>query len=231
MGDQKSVPILKEIIYGNQEVGTYLALNNDYFLYPQKINPKIVDFIKQNRPEIVTIETFIAGSPVIGSFVAMNSYGMIIPDLIHDDELELLQKNTKKGFQITSISLDDNAFGNLILCNDKGAIISPKLEEARDIIEKALKVPTRVLRYADSDLAGSCGLANNSGVLLHPLVTEEEAIIIGKTLKVDEVDVSTVNCGSPYLGGGVIVNDSLAIFGQNSTGPELQRIMEILNLE
>ncbi|QEE17457.1 translation initiation factor IF-6 [Promethearchaeum syntrophicum] len=225
------MPILKEIIYGNQEVGTYLALNNDYFLYPQKINPKIVNFITQNQPEIVTIETFIAGSPVIGSFVAMNSYGMIVPDLIYDDELDLLQKNTKKEFQITSISLEDNAFGNLILCNDKGAIISPKLKEAREIIEKALKVPTRVLRFADSDLAGSCGLANNSGVLLHPMVTEEEAEIIGKTLRVDEVDVSTINCGSPYLSGGVTVNDSVAIFGQNSTGPELQRIMEILQLE
>jgi len=224
------VPILKEAIYGNQEVGTYLALNNDYFLYPQKINPKIVEFIKQVRPDIVTIETFIAGSPVIGSFVAMNSYGMIVPDLITDDELEILQKNTKKEFQITSISLEDNAFGNLVLCNDKGAIISPKLEEARDIIEKALKVPTRVLRFADSDLAGSCGLANNSGVLVHPLITEEEAAIIEKTLQV-EIDVSTVNCGSPYLGGGAIVNDSIAIFGQDSTGPELQRIMEILDLE
>ena len=224
------MPILKEAIYGNQEVGTYLALNNDYFFYPQKINPRIVEFIKQVRPDIVTIETFIAGSPVIGSFVAMNSYGMIVPDLITDDELEILQKNTKKEFQITSISLEDNAFGNLVLCNDKGAIISPKLEEARDIIEKALKVPTRVLRFADSDLAGSCGLANNSGVLVHPLITEEEAAIIEKTLQV-EIDVSTVNCGSPYLGGGAIVNDSIAIFGQDSTGPELQRIMEILDLE
>ncbi len=227
----RPVPILKEIIYGNQEVGTYLALNNDYFLYPQKINPKIVEFIKHSQPDIVTIETFIAGSPVIGSFVAMNSYGMIVPDLITDDELELLQKNTKKDFQITSIGIEDNAFGNLVLCNDSGAIISPKLEEAKDIIEKALKVPVRVLRFADSDLAGSCGLANNSGVLLHPMVTEEEAKIIGKVLHVEEVDVSTVNCGSPYLGGGVIVNDSVAIFGQNSTGPELQRIMEILQLD
>lgn len=224
------MPILKELIYGNQEVGTYLALNNDYFLYPQRINPKIVDFIKHSQPDIVTIETFIAGSPVIGSFVAMNSFGMIVPDLITDDELEILQKNTKKDFQITSISVEDNAFGNLVLCNDKGAIISPKLEEAKDIIQKALKVPVRVLRFADSDLAGSCGLANNSGVLVHPMITEEEAIIIEKTLKVD-IDVSTVNCGSPYLGGGATVNDSIAIFGQNSTGPELQRIMELLQLE
>jgi len=55
--------------------------------------------------------------------------------------------------------------------------------------------------------------------------------IIGKTLQVDQVDVSTVNCGSPYLGGGAITNDSEAIFGRESTGPELQRMMEILNLQ
>ncbi len=224
------MPILREIVYGKPDIGAYLALNNDYFLYPPKINPKIVVFIKKYLPNITPIETTIAGSAVVGSFVAINSYGMIVPDLIHEDELEILQKNTKKGFQITSISLDDNAFGNLILCNDKGAIISPKLEEAKDVIEKALKVRARVLRYADSDLAGSCGIANNSGVLLHPMVTEDEAEIIAKTLQVEEVDVSTVNCGSPYLGGGAIVNDFDAIFGRNSTGPELQRMMEILNL-
>ena len=224
------MPILKEIVYGGSNIGVCLALNNDYFLYPPKINPKIVDFITKNRPEITQIETFIAGSAVIGSFIAMNSYGMLVPEIITDDELNNLQKNTKKDFKITKLDLEHNAFGNLVLCNDKGAVISPKIEDAKDIIQNALNVPVKVLRFAESDLSGSCGITNNFGVLLHPMVTEDEAEIIEKVLKVD-VDVSTINCGNPYLGGGLIVNDYEAIFGRESTGPELQRIMEILHLE
>jgi translation initiation factor 6 (eIF-6) len=49
-------------------------------------------------------------------------------------------------------------------------------------------------------------------------------------LKVDEVDVSTVNRGVPYLGSGAIVNDNSGIFGNECTGPELQRITSVLQL-
>ena len=136
----------------------------------------------------------------------------------------------KKEFQIAVIETESNAFGNLVLCNDKGAIISQKLEEAKDIISKALQVPVEILEFAESDLPGSCGLANNSGVVVHPMITESDAEKIAQVLQV-EIDVSTINLGNPFIGGGAIVNDFGALFGRESTGPEIQRIMEVLNLD
>jgi len=109
-------------------------------------------------------------------------------------------------------------------------IISSKIEDARDAIQEALKVPVEVLDFAESDLPGSCGIANNKGVIVHPLISEQEAEKIAKVMQV-EIDVSTVNCGKPYVGGGMIVNDYGAIFGRETTGPEIQRVIEVLQLE
>ncbi len=222
--------VIKENIFGVSEIGVYLALNNKYFIYPPKINPNIVKFIKNLSTEIIPIETFIGGSAVNGSYIAMNSKGILLPNTTSDSEVHLLRKNMDKDFQIGVVETDQNAFGNLVLCNDYGAIISPLIEEAKDIIAEILQVPVEVFHFADSNLPGSCGIANNHGVVVHPMVTEAEADIINKILKVD-IDVTTVNCGNPFIGGGCVVNDFGALFGRNTTGPEIQRIMEILQLD
>ncbi|MHA1794612.1 MAG: translation initiation factor IF-6 [Promethearchaeota archaeon] len=223
------MPIKKENIFGGSNLGVYLAMNNSYFIHPPKINPKIVEFVKKINPNMVVIETFIGGSAVVGSLVAMNSKGIILPHNILDSELEILRANMTHDFQISIIETDANAFGNLILCNDHGAIISPKIGEAKDVISQALNVPVEILAFAGSNLSGSCGLANNKGVLVHPMISEDDAEIIAKVLKV-EIDVSTINTGNPYLGGGAVVNDYGALFGRDSTGPEIQRLLEVLQI-
>ena len=76
----------------------------------------------------------------------------------------------------------------------------------------------------------SISLANNYGCLVHPLSTDEEIEFISSILKVDEVDVSTVNRGVPYLSSGAIVNDKSGIFGNDCTGPEMMRITSVLRL-
>ncbi|MHA1520985.1 MAG: translation initiation factor IF-6 [Promethearchaeota archaeon] len=224
------MPVNKDVVFGSSNIGVSLAMNNQYFIHPPKINPKIIEFAHTIHPDLVSIETFIGGASVVGALVAMNSNGIIVPATIHDDELEILRSNFSKEFQIAVLETDHNAFGNLILCNDKGAIISPKIGEAAEIIEKTLQVPVRVLEFAGSDLPGSCGLANNHGVLVHPMVDEADAQIISDILQVD-IDVSTINIGNPFIGGGAVVNDYGAIFGRDSTGPEIQRCLEILQID
>lgn len=222
--------VIKENIFGVSEIGVYLAMNNRYFLHPPKSNPKIKKFINNLNNEIRTIETFIGGSAVIGSYIAMNSNGILLPNTIADDELRILKRNMDKDFQIGLVDSEQNAFGNLVLCNDHGAIISPLIEDAREAIRDILQVPVEVFQFANSELPGSCGIANNHGVVVHPMVTENDAEFIYNTLKV-EIDVTTVNCGNPFIGGGCVANDYTAIFGRTTTGPEIQRIMEILQIQ
>jgi translation initiation factor 6 len=221
--------VIKDIIYGGPNMGVYLALSNKVFLYPPKVNPKMIKFVQGLSPNIIPIETFINGASVIGVYVAMNSNGMIVPSLIHDSEMIHLRDSLPKDFTITEIDSDDNTFGNLILCNDKGAIISPLLTDALEAIEKTLKVPVKIFNFAKSKLPGSCGLVNSRGVVVHPVTTDKEAETISQILKVN-IDVSTINCGNPFLRGGAVVNDFGGIFGRSTTGPEISRCTEILEL-
>jgi len=163
-------------------------------------------------------------------YTASNKYGIIVPHIIREDELNNLELHVKESSQIGVLKSIDNAFGNLILCNDKGAIISSFLENYKTEIEDILNVEAVIYEFADYYLPGSISLANNFGCLVHPLSTDSEIEIISSILKVDEVDVSTVNRGVPYLRSGAIVNDESGIFGVNCTGPELMRITSVLHL-
>jgi translation initiation factor 6 len=224
--------ILRSQVFGRSLIGVYLTANNSYVLYPPTL---IKPLLKKFRNTFV--EPFypltINNSDLLGIYSASNKYGIIVPHIIKDDELEELRDHLKEennSPQIGILKSLDNAFGNLILCNDKGAIISSFLKEHKTEIENILNVETVVYEFANNYLPGSISLVNNNGCLVHPLSNDDEIDYITSILKVDEVDVSTVNRGVPYLGSGAIVNDKSGIFGTHCTGPELMRITSILQL-
>lgn len=224
--------ILRSQVFGRSLIGVYLTSNNSYVLYPSSLLKPILKKFKTIFKEPLfplTINT----SNLLGVYIASNKYGIIVPHIIKDDELNSLREILKErnySSQIGILKSVDNAFGNLILCNDKGAIISSFLNKYRKEIEDILNVETIVYEFADNYLPGSISLANNNGCVVHPLATDEEIEYISSILKVDEVDVSTVNRGVPYLSSGAIVNDESGIFGVDCTGPEMMRITSVLQL-
>ena len=224
--------ILKYQIFGKNSVGVYLAVNNAYGLYPSTLLKLFVEKIKSAFKEPF-YPFSINNSNLVGVYTASNKYGIIVPHIIREDELHQLKKYSEKlnnDYQIGVLRSIDNAFGNLIVCNDKGAIISSFLKDYKEQIEDTLKVETVVYEFVNNYLPGSISLANNKGCLVHPLATDEEIEIISEILKVEEVDVSTVNRGMPYLSSGAIVNDQSGIFGFECTGPEMMRLTNVLML-
>ncbi|MFW9998501.1 MAG: translation initiation factor IF-6 [Candidatus Hodarchaeota archaeon] len=221
--------IIRSQIFGRNLIGVYLVANNSYILYPPTL---LKPFLKKFKT--VFEEPFypltINNSNLLGVYIASNKYGIIVPHIIREDELNNLKSFVNESSQIGVLKSIDNAFGNLILCNDRGAIISSFLEKYKTEIEDILNVETVVFEFADYYLPGSISLANNSGCLVHPLSTDNEIEYITSILKVEEVDVSTVNRGIPYLSSGAIVNDKSGIFGNDCTGPELMRITSVLHL-
>ncbi|MFX1375537.1 MAG: translation initiation factor IF-6 [Promethearchaeota archaeon] len=224
--------ILRSQIYGRSLIGVYLTANNSYVLYPPTlIKPLLTKFRNTFLEPFYPLT--IDSSNLLGIYTASNKYGIIVPHIIKDDELENLKKFLNEGTnssQVAVLKSIDNAFGNLILCNDKGAIISSFLKEHKKEIENTLNVETVVYEFANNYLPGSISLVNNIGCVVHPLSTDDEIDYISSILKVDEVDVSTVNRGMPYLSSGAIVNDKSGIFGNDCTGPELLRITSVLKL-
>ncbi len=226
--------ILKAQIFGgNNLIGVYLVANNSYVLHP----PNLLKPIYKKFKSAFNVELFpltINNSNLLGVYTSSNKYGVIVPYITRDEELNTLDSFLKEiddSIQIGVLKSIDNAFGNLILCNDKGAIISSLLKDNREEIEEVLNVETVVYEYAESFfLPGSISLANNNGCVVHPLSTDEEINYITSILKVKEIDVSTINRGTPYLSSGAIVNDTSGIFGTATTGPEMMRLVGVLGL-
>ena len=224
--------ILKYQLFGKNSVGAYLSVNNLYGLYPSTLMKMAVEKIKSTF-EVPLFPFSINNSSLIGIYTASNKYGIIVPHIIRADELENLNIYTKQvtsSYQIGELKSLDNAYGNLILCNDKGAIISTLLKDFRKEIEDVLNVETVVFDFANFYLPGSFGVCNNKGCLVHPLTSDPEIEQISEILKVEEVDVSTVNRGIPYVSSGAVVNDKDSIFGHACTGPEMMRLTNVLQL-
>lgn len=221
--------IIKAQVFGRSLIGVYLTANNSFILFPPTLLKSLLKKFKTVF-EIPFYPLTINNSTLLGVYIASNKYGIIVPNIIRDDELENLKTYVKDSIQIGVLKSIDNAFGNLILCNDKGAIISSFLENQKKEIEDILNVEVVVFEFADYYLPGSISLTNNHGCLVHPLATDSEIDKISSILKVEEIDVSTINRGVPYLSSGAIINDKSGIFGMDSTGPELMRLTSILNL-
>ena len=80
---------------------------------------------------------------------------------------------------------------------------SPSIpHEGLEILAEVLAVDVASTTVAGQDVVGSLAVANDRGVLLHPDVTADEAMLIEEVLGVKPM-VGTVSSGSPYVGAGV----------------------------
>jgi len=160
----------------------------------------------------------------------MNNKGIIVPSIIKDEELDIITQTLGKKMKIGIIESQSNAFGNLICANDHGAVISPLIKEKAAEIMDILGIQSNViLDIAKLNVPGSSMVANSHGCLCHPLTHDRHIEAIQDVMKV-AVDVSTINCGNPYLRSGAVVNDYGCLFGKETTGPEAQRFSEVLNI-
>ncbi|MFB6175496.1 MAG: translation initiation factor IF-6 [Candidatus Nanohalobium sp.] len=201
---------------GNNNIGFYATVTNGQAIYPPEFKED-----RKKMFDIKSCETFINRTRLVGLFTAGNSNCILIPPGATDREKDKLEES---GIDFQVIRTKDNALGNLILANDKGAVISEKIEDKKKEIEEALEVPVTVARIAGIKNVGVCGEANSSGVLLHREADEEDAEKVKEALDVENVDIGTVEMGSPYIGSGLIATDEAVLTGESTTGPEIGRI-------
>lgn len=206
------MPVEKYKYLGNANIGFYGIATDTQAILPPEFD---------HRFDVDTAETYIARTRLVGLFTAGNSECILVPEITTENERKKLDE---AGINYEVIDANDTALGNLILANDNGAVISPALEDQKDLIEDALGVEATVAKVAGTPNPGACGFANNQGVLLHRDTSEEEAEVVAEALGVEEVDIGTVNLGSPYIGSGIIGNDELLLVGGDTSGPEIGRI-------
>jgi len=212
-------------INGNPYVGVFCKTSEKMVLIP-RLEAKQSRGILEEALAVKIVETTIGGSTILGSLVAMNSSGILLPDLAYQEEVETLRE------EVPVVVLDDtlNAFGNNILTSDVAAMVHPDYSiGTQKKIADALDVEVVTGTIAKSENVGSAAVVTPKGILCHPKVTEDEKKALEGLFKL-EVALGTANFGIPLIGACVCANSRGAITGTTSTGIELGRIEDALDL-
>jgi translation initiation factor 6 len=118
----------------------------------------------------------------------------------------------------------------MVLVNDKAALVGSQADPALiDLVSTHLRVEVRKGSIANLEMTGVCAVVNGKGLVAHPMTTDPELKELGELFNI-RVDISTVNCGFPYLRVGMAANSNGAVVGNATTGPEMVRIESSLGI-
>ncbi len=220
--------MLKRLDFNNNPyLGVFCRVNDTVAFATPNLQEKEKAAVEEVL-NIKVVNTAIGGSTITGSLLAINSHGAVVADFIGEDEIDVLSK-TFDG-NVLVIKDNFNAAGNNILANDYGAIIHPMMSDKtiKDI-KGVLDVEVERGTIAGIKTVGMAAVATNKGVLCHPKLEEDEKDRLERVMGVD-VNIGTVNHGVPYVGAGLIANKNGAIAGSRTTGIEMGRIEDALDL-
>ncbi len=175
------------------------------------------------------IETQISGSDLVGIFCRSNSNGMVVSRFVYSDELSGIGKAA--GINVEPLKSDLNAVGNNVLANDKIALVNPDYSrEAVRQLEDVLGVEVVRMRIASFKTVGANNILTNKGMVINNRSGDEEKERVDSITGFDSVR-STANTGALAIGLATLANSKGAAAGNETTGYELARIMQALDLE
>ncbi|MDE1870288.1 MAG: translation initiation factor IF-6 [Candidatus Micrarchaeota archaeon] len=220
--------VAKLSIEGNSFIGAFGLATDKFALICSNVNATKTGLIEDTL-QVKVAHALIDNSKLIGIYAIANSNGMLLPFTSYHTEVEHIKKALKE-FNIDIFKSDMNALRNNILANDKVAIINPyyshrEEEEIRDI----LGVETIKREIAGFSTVGANNIVTNRGLVLNNRVTDDEKKEIEDIFGL-KGEQSTANLGSLTLGLSVIANSNGAVVGEATTGFELARITNGLNL-
>ncbi len=214
-------------IYGTSTIGVYIFTNNAFTVVPMDVPDKVINSIRDTLGTTV-IKASLAKSPLIGIFIVGNDNGVLVPSIVAEEEINELGKG---GLRVSVIRTRYTAIANLILTNNKKTVASPIIEkEFINLIRDTLGTEVVIDEVCGTYLVGSIAVANDRGVLLSPEAKDEDVKKVRDYFGLP-VSVGTVNRGRSFLRSGLVVNNNGGLVGNDTTGFEIVRIMQVLGSE
>ena len=211
----------------NPNIGVFCKTTDNVSIIRKGLPKKILKRVS-SALQTSFIELQIADATIIGSLLTCNSNGVVVTNIVNESEISLIES---KGFSVLPIEDTLNAVGNDMLVNDNGGLIHPKIEKKTiKAIEDCLNISFTKGTIAGLETVGMAAVATNKGVLCHPKVSEEEKKVLESVFQVP-VMIGTINHGVPLIGSGLVANSHGAVFGSLTTGIEMGRIVEALQLD
>jgi len=209
----------------NQFVGVYIKASDSAVIAPPLFNEKEKQILEEVF-RVPLITTTIGNTNILGSLMAMNSHGAVAANIINNSEFQHLAKM----MNLTILPEKNNALGNSILVSDEKALISPYISRRSERrIQNIMDVETIRGTIAGLDNVGMAAVVTKKGLLCHPKITQEEKEAIDEFFGM-ESRIGTVNFGIPLIGAGLVSNSNGAVVGSRTTGVELNRIENALDL-
>lgn len=214
-------------IFGSDYVGAFAACTERYIFIGSGIGDKAGRLMEETL-DTQAIPMQVCGTDFIGVFCRANSNGIAVSELAYADDLRSLKGVDLK---IQVIDSDLNAIGNNVLANDKIAVINPDYSRlAEKQIADALDVEIIRASIGGYKTVGANNILTNKGMLINNRSTDTEKEQIDKLTTFDSIR-TTANTGSVAIGLSVLANSKGIVAGNTTTGYELVRIMQGLELE
>ena len=222
--------LLRQDLFNSPYVGVFCAVSDALALLPPGIPANDRETIAEALDAPV-VEATIGGSRVLGTLVTLNSHGMLVSNLATDRERNTLAEIAEQhDLRFGVLDERANAVGNNLLISDSGGVCSPRLSPAaRKAAEMTLGIELRSQLLAGMDNVGMLACVTGRGGVCHPEIPDEERQALGRRLGV-EIMECTANFGMPLVGAGVVATAAGAVCGRASTGIELGRLEEALQL-
>lgn len=219
--------VAKASIGNSSFIGAYAIATDLFSILSARATPSEEKFIQDTLGARV-IRSTIDGSDLIGIYVVANSRGLIVPEIAQRSEVAHL-KEQLKDLDIEIVSTDLNALRNNILVNDKVAFINAEYgRKEATLIEDTFDVEVVKRNIGAYNTVGASNVATNKGFALNNNASEDDISVVRNFSK--NVSQTTANLGSSSIGLCVIANSNGMLVGDETTGFEMVRLTEGLDL-
>jgi len=221
--------VAKCMITGSDYIGVFAAVSDRYVFFGNRINERSKRILAETL-KAHPIGLSIFATDLIGLFIKANSNGILVSRMIEDYELKALRElNLDLRMEVLESNL--NAVGNNILANDRIALVNPDYHpNERKQIQDVLGVEVMATEIGGFKTVGANNILTNKGFVINNRATDQEKERIDRLLGFESTR-TTANTGALSVGLSAVGNSTGIVAGENTTGYELNRIIEALNIE
>jgi translation initiation factor 6 len=212
--------------YGNPFIGLFAAANDKIAIVPPGSPQSFVSGLSENL-DVSVVETRVSESNLLGIYLCMNNRSLIVEDSIADSEKRALEST---GLDVIYMKERHNAWGNNLCINSKGGIINDNVPRAIiKTLEDRLGIEIVPMSIDGYQTVGSVVIATEKGFAIKNKASEDTIRQIESILKV-KGGVSTANMGNMFVSVCALANSSGLVVGETTTGIEISRLQDALNV-